>query len=342
MIDRERRHRHCSGDGPPDRPRRRTWTSRRRWSEARRSTSRSTCSSATWTAWSRSGRTGRFDDAARAAQPQGAGRRHEDVRQQLRHRRGRDDQAGHRDVLLPGHAAREAEGAGPGLLSRYGRSTTSSTRNVTRWWSSATSGEVFAAEFPTRSSASYLLVAVVGFVAFLAEGFLASTDRHVRIGRDHDAGDSPGGVRDSLIRGKEDVNMGIEVGLNCPACGGAIKVVEGREHRQLPVLRLDALRRGGRRRHHDLVQEQDHQGGRDDGLARLVEEGIQGPGPQEDRQGDRDAIRSTSRSGRTTTRVAGWICGYEERTPQRRQGHLHRERIPKEEHGAAAITDTRR
>ena len=39
---------------------------------------------------------------------------------------------------------------------------------------SATSGEVFAAEFPTRSSASYLLVAIVGFVAFLAEGYLVS------------------------------------------------------------------------------------------------------------------------------------------------------------------------
>ena len=39
---------------------------------------------------------------------------------------------------------------------------------------SATSGEVFAAEFPTRSSASYLTVAIIGVVAFLAEGWLAS------------------------------------------------------------------------------------------------------------------------------------------------------------------------
>jgi hypothetical protein len=39
---------------------------------------------------------------------------------------------------------------------------------------SATSGEVFAAEFPNRSSVSYLLVAIIGFVAFLAEGWLAS------------------------------------------------------------------------------------------------------------------------------------------------------------------------
>lgn len=39
---------------------------------------------------------------------------------------------------------------------------------------SATSGEVFAAEFPTRSSASYLLVAIIGFAAFVAEGLIAS------------------------------------------------------------------------------------------------------------------------------------------------------------------------
>ena len=39
---------------------------------------------------------------------------------------------------------------------------------------SATSGEVFTAEFPSRSSASYLLVAIAGFVAFIAEGLIAA------------------------------------------------------------------------------------------------------------------------------------------------------------------------
>lgn len=39
---------------------------------------------------------------------------------------------------------------------------------------SATSGEVFTAEYPTRSSAVYQMVAVGGFVAFLAEGLLAT------------------------------------------------------------------------------------------------------------------------------------------------------------------------
>ncbi len=38
----------------------------------------------------------------------------------------------------------------------------------------ASSSEVFAATFPVRSSAAYVLVALVGFVAFLAEGFLAT------------------------------------------------------------------------------------------------------------------------------------------------------------------------
>ncbi len=38
----------------------------------------------------------------------------------------------------------------------------------------ASSSEVFAATFPTRSSAAYIMVALIGFVAFLAEGFLAT------------------------------------------------------------------------------------------------------------------------------------------------------------------------
>ncbi|MDH4122654.1 MAG: zinc ribbon domain-containing protein [Thermoplasmata archaeon] len=36
------------------------------------------------------------------------------------------------------------------------------------------SGEVFSGEFPVRSSAPYLLVAIAGFLAFVAEGFLAT------------------------------------------------------------------------------------------------------------------------------------------------------------------------
>jgi hypothetical protein len=38
----------------------------------------------------------------------------------------------------------------------------------------ASSSEVFAATFPVRSSAAYIMVTLVGFVAFLAEGFLAT------------------------------------------------------------------------------------------------------------------------------------------------------------------------
>jgi len=37
----------------------------------------------------------------------------------------------------------------------------------------ASSGELFSAEFPTRSSSAYVAVALVGFVAFAAEGLLA-------------------------------------------------------------------------------------------------------------------------------------------------------------------------
>lgn len=38
----------------------------------------------------------------------------------------------------------------------------------------ASSSEVFANSFPTRSSAAYLLVAIGGFLAFMAEGFIAA------------------------------------------------------------------------------------------------------------------------------------------------------------------------
>lgn len=39
----------------------------------------------------------------------------------------------------------------------------------------ASSSEVFASSFPTRSSAAYLIVAIVGFLAFVAWGFLATS-----------------------------------------------------------------------------------------------------------------------------------------------------------------------
>ncbi len=39
----------------------------------------------------------------------------------------------------------------------------------------ASSSEVFASSFPTRSSAAYMLVAIVGFFAFIAEGLLAAS-----------------------------------------------------------------------------------------------------------------------------------------------------------------------
>jgi hypothetical protein len=37
----------------------------------------------------------------------------------------------------------------------------------------ASAGEVFSASFPTRSSAAYMVVAVLGFLAFAFEGLLA-------------------------------------------------------------------------------------------------------------------------------------------------------------------------
>ena len=44
------------------------------------------------------------------------------------------------------------------------------------------SGEVFAAEFPTRSSSAYLAVAGIGFLAFIGEGFLATSSLVLGLG----------------------------------------------------------------------------------------------------------------------------------------------------------------
>ena len=47
---------------------------------------------------------------------------------------------------------------------------------------SATSGEVFSSEFPTRSSSVYMLVAGIGFLAFLVEGLLATVNLGLGLG----------------------------------------------------------------------------------------------------------------------------------------------------------------
>lgn len=47
---------------------------------------------------------------------------------------------------------------------------------------SASSGEVFSADFPQRSSMAYMAVAGIGFIAFLAEGLLALFDPYLAVG----------------------------------------------------------------------------------------------------------------------------------------------------------------
>ena len=46
----------------------------------------------------------------------------------------------------------------------------------------ASSGEVFAAEFPMRSSSAYVLVAVVGFFVIMLEGLLATSSLMIAVG----------------------------------------------------------------------------------------------------------------------------------------------------------------
>jgi len=124
--------------------------------------------------------------------------------------------------------------------------------------------------------------------------------------------------------------MSISVGLNCPACGGAIQVNEG-----------------------DTVLSCEYCGSLlwaegDAGVMTVAYRNTQG----------RDSVlkatemwwtkglkaRDLRTKGKllecypiylpfwsTSTRVAGWICGYEERRYTDRNGNTHTERIPKEE-----------
>jgi len=43
------------------------------------------------------------------------------------------------------------------------------------------SGEVFSGEYPTRTSAPYMLVAIIGFLAFIGEGLLATTNLPIAV-----------------------------------------------------------------------------------------------------------------------------------------------------------------
>jgi hypothetical protein len=126
------------------------------------------------------------------------------------------------------------------------------------------------------------------------------------------------------------VIISLSVGLNCPACGGAIKVNEGEHVLNCQYCGSTLWAEG------------------DAGVLTVAYKNVQ----------DRDGVlrateqwwrkglkaRDLRKKGRllecypiylpfwsTVTRVAGWICGYEERTYQDRDGHSHTERIPKEE-----------
>ncbi|MBI0582292.1 MAG: hypothetical protein JET69_04675, partial [Methanomassiliicoccales archaeon] len=124
--------------------------------------------------------------------------------------------------------------------------------------------------------------------------------------------------------------MSISVGLNCPACGGAISISEGEN-----VLNCNYCG--------SLLWAEG-----DAGVMTVAFRNVQ----------VRDTVlrateewwhkglkaRDLKTKGKllecypiylpfwsTTTRIAGWICGYEERRYTDRDGHTRTERIPKEE-----------
>ena len=121
----------------------------------------------------------------------------------------------------------------------------------------------------------------------------------------------------------------ISVGLNCPACGGAISIVEGEDTLVCPYCSSTLFIEG------------------DQGVSTLAFKN------RLNRQAAIDATmswwthgwkaRDLKRAGgitevypiylpfwRASTRVAGWICGYQERRYTDNKGRVHVERVPKE------------
>lgn len=121
----------------------------------------------------------------------------------------------------------------------------------------------------------------------------------------------------------------VSIGLNCPACGGAITVVEGEDTVVCPYCNSTLFIEG------------------DEGVTTIAFRN------RVTKQGAIDASRRWWSKGwkardlkhvgkttevypiylpfwRTTTRVAGWICGYEIRRHTDSKGRVHEQKVPKE------------
>ena len=122
----------------------------------------------------------------------------------------------------------------------------------------------------------------------------------------------------------------ISVGLNCPACGGAISIVEGDDTLVCPYCDSTLFVEGDRgvstiafknRLTPDAAVAATQQWWSKGWKARdLRRVGVVG-----------EVYPIYLPFWRSTTRVAGWICGYEERRYTDQKGRTHVQRVPKEE-----------
>lgn len=123
---------------------------------------------------------------------------------------------------------------------------------------------------------------------------------------------------------------GISVGLNCPACGGAISVEEG-ENTVLCQYCSSTLYIEGDQGVHTIAFRQKQ-------LRDAAINATQGWWRKGLKARDLKTVGKITEAypiylpfWRATTRVAGWICGYEERKIRDKQGRVVRtDRIPKE------------
>lgn len=123
----------------------------------------------------------------------------------------------------------------------------------------------------------------------------------------------------------------ISVGLNCPACGGAISVVEGEDTIICPYCDSTLFIEGDDRGVSTIAFK--NRLARDAAVAATHQWWSRGWKARD--------LRRTGFVGevypiylpfwRASTRVAGWICGYEERRYTDDKGRTHVQRVPKEE-----------
>ncbi len=189
------------------------------------------------------------------------------------------------------------------------------------------SGEVFAAEFPPRSSGAYIVVAAVGFFAFVAEGLVATASIPLAAIL---MGVTVAGVfMAALCTSQGGCDMtGISVGLTCPACGGVVSTAEGEDVVACPYCSSTLFIEGDKGVTTIAFRSKLS---RDHAVNTTAQWWARGWKARDLRTAGRitEVYPIYLPFWRANTRAAGWVCGYEERRHTDQKGNVRVEKIPR-------------